>query len=51
MYYSIGVVEKDKRSKITWGDAEHPASDEMKRLYEEITHALAALSFTAKNTK
>jgi hypothetical protein len=51
LYYSVGVIEKDKQSKITWGDTTHPASDEIKHLYQEITHALAALTFTPKNTK
>jgi hypothetical protein len=51
MYYSLGVTEKNQQRKITWGDAAHPASEEIKRLYQEITQALAALTFTTKNTK
>jgi hypothetical protein len=51
MYYSVGIIEKDKQSKITWGDTQHPASEEIKHLYQEITKALAALTFMSKNTK
>jgi hypothetical protein len=51
LYYSVSIIEKDKQSKVTWGDTEHPASDEMKRFYQKITQTLAALTFTAKNTK
>jgi hypothetical protein len=51
VYYSVGVIDKDKKTKITWGDSQHPASDEMTRLYQEVMQALSALTFTAKNTK
>lgn len=51
LYYSVGIIEKDKQTKITWGDTQHPTSEEMQRLYREIAQVLAALTFTTKNTK
>ena len=51
LYYSIGTVEKDKESKITWGATEHPAPEQAKNLFQEITKILTTLTFTANTTK
>jgi hypothetical protein len=51
MYYSLAATEKGKEVKITWGDSIHPAPQELKDLFQEITKTLSEISFTANNTK
>lgn len=50
IYYSIAIIEKDKESKITWGDNEHPTPQEATELYQEIITMLSALNFNARST-
>jgi hypothetical protein len=51
MYSSIAVVEEGKENKITWGDADHAASEDIKKLYEKINTRLSRLTFTPDTRK
>ncbi len=51
LYYSIATLENGKESRITWGDQQHPAPEQAKSLYQEITKVLTGLAFTPNTTK
>lgn len=51
IYYSLAAQENDNLLKVTWGDSEHPAPEQARILYQEITKILSVLSFTPKNTQ
>src|SRR5688572_2872475 len=36
LYYFLTYSEKGKVQTITWGDADHPVPDDVKKLYEDI---------------
>lgn len=45
LYYFLKYTEDGKEQIITWGDAEHPVPDEIKKLYEEIQARINAIRF------
>jgi hypothetical protein len=49
--YSLATKEGEKESKMTWGAVEHPAPEQAKNLFKEITNLLTALTFTANTSK
>lgn len=42
---SIMLHEDGKERKVTWGDANHPTPDEIRKLHENITASLGKLTF------
>jgi hypothetical protein len=45
LYYFIGYTENEKQQTITWGDADHPISDEIKKLYEDVHATVSAIIY------
>lgn len=46
IYSSILLYENGKETRITWGDVEHKAPEEVKKLYEKIAASLGSLTFS-----
>ncbi len=45
LYYFMGYAENTTNNKITWGDAEHPVSESIQKLYLEMNTAIRSLRF------
>ena len=45
LYYFITYSEKETQQTITWGDADHPVPDEIKKLYEEIYASVSKIQY------
>ena len=45
LYYFLKYTEDGKEQTITWGDADHPVPDDVKKLYEEIQSSVNALRY------
>jgi len=45
LYYFITYTEKGREQTITWGAADHPVPDEIKKLYEEINSRVHAIRY------
>jgi len=45
LYYFIGYTENEKQQTITWGDADHPVSDEIEKLYEDVHATVRAINY------
>ena len=45
LYYFITYSDKEMQQTITWGDADHPAPDEIKELYDEIYSAVSKIKY------
>lgn len=51
VYSSITLYEQGKENRIAWGDAEHAAPEDAKKLYQKISTRLTTLTFTPEEHK
>lgn len=49
LYYFITYTEKGIEQTITWGDANYPAPDEIKKLYDEINSSVSEIKYRPIN--
>lgn len=45
VYSSLALFEEGRESRITWGHAEHPAPEDVRKLYSKINTAVSRLTF------
>lgn len=45
LYYFIGYTENEKQQTLTWGDANHPVPDEVKKLYEDVYAIVSEIKY------
>ena len=51
LYYFITYSENGMEQTITWGDVNHPAPDEIKKLFEEINSSVSEIEYRPINKK
>ena len=45
LYYFITYSDKQMQETISWGDADHPVPDEIKKLYEDIYASVSEIKY------
>lgn len=45
LYYYITYTGNGKEQTVTWGDADHPVPEHIKKLYDEIQTSVSALKY------
>lgn len=45
LYYFIASTENGNEQTITWGDADHPVPEDVKKLYDEVQASVTTLKF------
>lgn len=45
LYYFIASTENGNEQTITWGDVDHPVSEEVKKVYDEVQASVNSVEF------
>jgi hypothetical protein len=51
LYYSLTSKDKDKESKIVWGDPQHAAPAKIQKLYGQMMNSLTGLTYKPIGSK
>jgi hypothetical protein len=45
LYYFIASTENGNEQTVTWGDVDHPVSEEVKKVYDEVQASVNSVEF------